>query len=50
MRRSGLEWLYRLGSQPRRLAHRYVTDAGWLPVLAARALADRVVSNRRLAS
>jgi exopolysaccharide biosynthesis WecB/TagA/CpsF family protein len=50
MRRSGLEWLYRLGSQPRRLAHRYVTDAGWLPVLAARALADRVASNRRLAS
>jgi exopolysaccharide biosynthesis WecB/TagA/CpsF family protein len=49
MRRSGLEWLYRLVSQPRRLAHRYATDAGWLPVLAARALADRVAANRRLA-
>ena len=26
MQRSGLEWLFRLASEPRRLAHRYLID------------------------
>jgi N-acetylglucosaminyldiphosphoundecaprenol N-acetyl-beta-D-mannosaminyltransferase len=30
MQRSGLEWLYRLSREPRRLTRRYLVDAGWL--------------------
>jgi N-acetylglucosaminyldiphosphoundecaprenol N-acetyl-beta-D-mannosaminyltransferase len=26
MQHSGLEWLFRLASEPRRLAHRYIID------------------------
>lgn len=33
MRRVGLEWLYRLGAEPRRLAARYARDAWTLPQL-----------------
>ncbi|HEV3417748.1 MAG TPA: WecB/TagA/CpsF family glycosyltransferase, partial [Pirellulales bacterium] len=33
MRRVGLEWLHRLGSEPRRLARRYLRDAIQLPRL-----------------
>jgi exopolysaccharide biosynthesis WecB/TagA/CpsF family protein len=38
---SGLEWLYRLCQEPRRLAGRYARDAGWLLVLTARVLRSR---------
>lgn len=41
MRRSGLEWLHRLLSEPQRLAGRYATDATWLVVLAGRAVLQR---------
>jgi N-acetylglucosaminyldiphosphoundecaprenol N-acetyl-beta-D-mannosaminyltransferase len=30
MQRVGLEWTHRLISEPRRLAGRYLTQAGWL--------------------
>ena len=30
MQRLGLEWLFRLGQEPRRLFRRYVVDTGWL--------------------
>ena len=39
MRRSGLEWLHRLGSEPGRLAGRYITTNSAFVVGAARALA-----------
>jgi N-acetylglucosaminyldiphosphoundecaprenol N-acetyl-beta-D-mannosaminyltransferase len=39
MRRSGLEWLHRLGSEPRRLAGRYVTTNAAFVVRSARTLA-----------
>jgi N-acetylglucosaminyldiphosphoundecaprenol N-acetyl-beta-D-mannosaminyltransferase len=41
MQRSGLEWLHRFIREPRRLAGRFVTDAAWLPMLAARAFVGR---------
>jgi N-acetylglucosaminyldiphosphoundecaprenol N-acetyl-beta-D-mannosaminyltransferase len=41
MRRTGLEWLHRLGSEPRRLAGRYVTTNSAFMVGAVRALARR---------
>jgi N-acetylglucosaminyldiphosphoundecaprenol N-acetyl-beta-D-mannosaminyltransferase len=44
MSRAGAEWLYRLGREPRRLAHRYlVRDVGFAAVLA-KALGRRIVS------
>jgi N-acetylglucosaminyldiphosphoundecaprenol N-acetyl-beta-D-mannosaminyltransferase len=36
MRRAGLEWLHRLGSEPRRLAGRYARDAWIFPQLVWR--------------
>ena len=33
MRRAGLEWLYRIGSEPRRLGRRYARDAWIFPRL-----------------
>ena len=30
MQRVGLEWLFRLAQEPRRLLRRYVVDAAWL--------------------
>lgn len=41
MQRSGLEWLHRLASEPRRLAGRYVTTNTAFALSAARALARR---------
>jgi exopolysaccharide biosynthesis WecB/TagA/CpsF family protein len=38
---SGLEWLYRLYQEPRRLSGRYAKDAAWLLVLTARVLKSR---------
>ncbi len=37
----GLEWLFRLLQEPRRLFARYVRDAGWLIVLTMRTLRSR---------
>ncbi len=42
MRRTGLEWLHRLASEPRRLAKRYLRDAIQLPRLFARELFARI--------
>jgi N-acetylglucosaminyldiphosphoundecaprenol N-acetyl-beta-D-mannosaminyltransferase len=39
MQRSGLEWLFRLATEPRRLAHRYLVDNMIFLVCAARQLA-----------
>jgi len=36
MREAGLEWLYRVASEPRRLAARYARDAVIFPRLLAR--------------
>jgi exopolysaccharide biosynthesis WecB/TagA/CpsF family protein len=41
MQRSGLEWLHRLASEPRRLAGRYLNDATWLLVTSTRILVQR---------
>jgi N-acetylglucosaminyldiphosphoundecaprenol N-acetyl-beta-D-mannosaminyltransferase len=38
MQKSGLEWVHRLLSQPRRLASRYAKDAVYFPLLLARDL------------
>jgi N-acetylglucosaminyldiphosphoundecaprenol N-acetyl-beta-D-mannosaminyltransferase len=38
MRRCGLEWLHRLGSEPKRLARRYARDAWVFPKLVWREL------------
>ena len=41
MQRAGLEWLYRLLHEPRRLAARFTSDAIWLLLIAARTLGRR---------
>jgi N-acetylglucosaminyldiphosphoundecaprenol N-acetyl-beta-D-mannosaminyltransferase len=38
MQRTGLEWLYRLGRDPRRMARRYLVDDPWFAVLLLREL------------
>lgn len=43
MQRSGLEWLHRLASEPRRLAGRYITTNTAFALLSARDLARRRV-------
>ena len=43
MQRAGLEWLHRLAAEPRRLARRYVDDAGWLLWATARILMERTL-------
>jgi exopolysaccharide biosynthesis WecB/TagA/CpsF family protein len=45
-RRIGFEWMWRMLSEPRRLAPRYLTILCWLPVLVA---SDLVVAARRWA-
>jgi N-acetylglucosaminyldiphosphoundecaprenol N-acetyl-beta-D-mannosaminyltransferase len=42
MRAAGLEWLYRLGLQPKRLGPRYAMGAIRLPFLALRVLKERL--------
>jgi N-acetylglucosaminyldiphosphoundecaprenol N-acetyl-beta-D-mannosaminyltransferase len=44
MQDAGLEWAYRLASEPRRLLGRYVKDAAWLVPIAASALRSRLTS------
>jgi N-acetylglucosaminyldiphosphoundecaprenol N-acetyl-beta-D-mannosaminyltransferase len=47
MSRSGLEWLYRLSREPRRLWRRYLLEAAWaLPVFTRMAL-DRLAGRTR---
>ncbi|MFO7180245.1 MAG: WecB/TagA/CpsF family glycosyltransferase [Pseudomonadota bacterium] len=41
MRKSGLEWLYRLANEPRRLSRRYARDALVFPRLLARSALER---------
>ncbi len=41
MQRSGLEWLFRLAQEPRRLFARYVTDSFWLARFAFGAMHER---------
>jgi N-acetylglucosaminyldiphosphoundecaprenol N-acetyl-beta-D-mannosaminyltransferase len=41
MQRLGLEWLFRLAQEPRRMWRRYVTDAPRFAWLVARAVAAR---------
>ena len=41
MQVAGLEWAFRLGQEPGRLARRYLTDAAWLIPITARALRAR---------
>jgi N-acetylglucosaminyldiphosphoundecaprenol N-acetyl-beta-D-mannosaminyltransferase len=41
MQRSGLEWLFRLAQEPRRLLSRYVMDSLWLARFAAGAAFER---------
>lgn len=43
MRKAGIEWLYRLGLEPRRLFARYVLGN---PLFLARVLAERVFTKR----
>jgi N-acetylglucosaminyldiphosphoundecaprenol N-acetyl-beta-D-mannosaminyltransferase len=38
VQRIGLEWLYRVGTDPRRLTSRYLRDAWWFPQIAVREL------------
>jgi N-acetylglucosaminyldiphosphoundecaprenol N-acetyl-beta-D-mannosaminyltransferase len=48
MRRTGLEWMHRLFSEPRRLVRRYLVANTQFCIYAARSLlADRIVGRRR---
>lgn len=47
MRRMGIEWLYRLASEPRRLALRYLRDAWIFPKLVWREWANRRAASGR---
>jgi N-acetylglucosaminyldiphosphoundecaprenol N-acetyl-beta-D-mannosaminyltransferase len=42
MSRTGLEWLYRLWQEPRRLWRRYLVDAAWALPVFARIVRDRL--------
>lgn len=46
MQHAGLEWLYRLYREPKRLAGRYLKDAFWLVPIAARTMRARFASRR----
>lgn len=46
MQSAGLEWLYRLAQEPRRLVGRYLTDAAWLIPLVLAVLRSRFVAPR----
>src|SRR5262249_12670154 len=51
MQRSGLEWIWRLGQEPRRLARRYlVHDLPFSVELFARAFAKRLTRKRTYTS
>ena len=47
VRRIGLEWLHRLGSNPRRLAGRYLYDAWVFPQLVVQECGQRILSKFR---
>ena len=46
MQRIGLEWLFRLAQEPRRLFRRYVTDSLWLARFAIGAAGQRLAARR----
>jgi len=41
MQRSGTEWIYRLATEPRRLAHRYFWGNPWFVAIVLR---QRIIS------
>ncbi len=41
MTRIGMEWLFRLAQEPRRLTRRYLVDDPWIVLWAAQARLDR---------
>lgn len=45
MRRAGLEWLYRIGTEPRRLTRRYARDAWIFPRLLWREMRSQGIAN-----
>jgi N-acetylglucosaminyldiphosphoundecaprenol N-acetyl-beta-D-mannosaminyltransferase len=50
MRKTGLEWLFRLQQDPRRLFRRYVSCLLWLSRAIPRTLGERRMNGRRIAS
>jgi 1,2-diacylglycerol 3-beta-glucosyltransferase len=46
MRAAGLEWLFRLMQEPRRLVGRYATDAAWLAWTVPGLLSHRLIGSR----
>jgi exopolysaccharide biosynthesis WecB/TagA/CpsF family protein len=46
MQAAGLEWLFRLLQEPRRLAGRYVTDAAWLAWIVPGLISHRLIGSR----
>jgi 1,2-diacylglycerol 3-beta-glucosyltransferase len=46
MRAVGLEWLFRLIQEPRRLAGRYATDAAWLAWIVPGLISHRLIGSR----
>ena len=46
MQNAGLEWAYRLASEPRRLVGRYMRDAVWLVPITAGVLRSRLATRR----
>jgi len=48
MQRIGLEWMYRLVQEPRRLVGRYLTDAVWLIPIVVSAMRERIIPRPRV--
>lgn len=48
MGRSGLEWLYRLGENPRRFAFRYMIEPWYVAMLAVKDLSTKYILRREL--
>jgi len=46
MSRMGLEWLFRLAAEPRRLWRRYLLEATWAVPVFARMAVDRLAGGR----
>ncbi len=46
MQAVGLEWLFRLLQEPRRLARRYATDAAWLAWIVPGLISHRLIGSR----
>jgi UDP-N-acetyl-D-mannosaminuronic acid transferase (WecB/TagA/CpsF family) len=44
MQDAGLEWLFRVAQEPRRLTGRYFKDAAWLVLFTGRAVRARLAA------